>query len=142
MVRDRLGSRLQRDQKREDLGVHADHLLAEERPPGHAIVGVLGEGYRDDIGNQPEPSHTFGSFSPVRREVRWLAGAAEDQVPDDPSVAHGDRQPLAHDRIVISRGVADQDDPLRKGRVRPGVIAWVGGARAGGIPAATKPDNG
>jgi hypothetical protein len=31
--------------------VHASHLLAEERPLGHAIVGTFGVGYRDYIGN-------------------------------------------------------------------------------------------
>ena len=79
------------DKKREDLGVHAGHLLADESPPGHAIVGVLGVGYRDHIGDQPEPSHAFGSFSPVRSEVGRLAGAVENQVPNDSSVAQGDR---------------------------------------------------
>jgi len=102
--------------------------------PGHAIVGVLDEGYRDDTGYQPEPSHTFESFSPVRGEVRWLAGAVEDQVPDNPGVAQGDRQPLAHDRIVVPCGVANQDDPIRKRRVSPRIIARVGGTRPGGNP--------
>jgi hypothetical protein len=91
MVGNRLGTGHEPDHKREDLGVHAGHLLADERPPGHAIIGVLGVGYRDDIGNQPQPSHALGSFSPVRREARWLAGAVENQVPNNPSVAQGDR---------------------------------------------------
>jgi hypothetical protein len=91
MVGNRLGTGHESHPEWEDLAVHAGHLLAKERPPGHAIVGVLGVGYRDDIGDQPEPSHTFGSFLPVRDEVRWLGGAVEDQVPDNPSVAQGDR---------------------------------------------------
>ena len=86
-----LGTSHEPDQKWEYLGVHACHLLAQERPPGHAIVSVLGVGYRDDIGNQPEPSHTFRSFLPVGSEVRWLAGADENQIPNDSSIALGDR---------------------------------------------------
>ncbi len=132
MIRNRLGTGHEPDHKREYLAVHAGHLLAQDGPAGRAVISVLGEGYRDDIGDQPQRSHALESFLPVRREVSWLAGAVENQVPDDPSVPQCDRQALTDDGVVMSCRVANQDNPVRKGRVSPGVIAGIGGTRPGG----------
>lgn len=46
-----LGTGHEPGHKRENLSIHAGHLPGEEEPPGQAIGGVLGVGYRNDIGN-------------------------------------------------------------------------------------------
>ena len=79
------------------------------------FAGVLGVGDRDDIGDQPERSHALGSLTPVGGEVRWLAGAVENQIPDNPRVTQSDRQPLAGDRIVVPAASPTRTTPSAKG---------------------------
>src|SRR3712207_8252984 len=44
-------------QQGEDVGVAGGDLPGEERPPGGPVVGVLGVGDGDDVGDEPEAGH-------------------------------------------------------------------------------------
>src|SRR5215467_4627311 len=77
-------------------------------------------------GGDAEPSHSLGTFLDIRSERIARECARPDDVAHDPRVAQGDRQPLPDDRVVVSRGIADENDSGGRRVIRPVIFVREG----------------
>ena len=118
--------------QRVDRRVHVRHAFVDIVAASVAVVGVLGVGRCDQIGCEPEAGHAGHPLGTVGSEPLGRAGSLEYEVANCAGVAHGDRQALADDRVVVPSGVTDQHGAVHVRFGAPGVVAGKGGAGTGG----------
>jgi hypothetical protein len=69
-----------------------------------------------------KPSNSLGPFLEIGSERIPREYARSDDIADDPRVAQGDGQPLTDDRVVMARGIADENDARGRRVIRPVIL--------------------
>ena len=97
---------------------------AETIAPGAAIGGEGRHQSRERQGHAAHAAEPLSALLTVRSQCghRPVAGG-EQQLGKLPYVAQRERQALAVDWIVVSPGVAEQNDPVSVGFLAPGLLA-------------------
>jgi hypothetical protein len=74
------------------------------------VLAELDAQRRRETRRYPQAAHAFEAFGDVSAKRRLVPRSRQDDLADQPGVTQGDRKSLADDRIVVARGIADQDD--------------------------------